>query len=86
MQWIHYKGNKKNELKKFFKDVDFNKYDYLIDVFGGSGWLSLYAKMQNPNIKIILNDLDSELFDYYHYIKTDMLKELNDFVQNNPNY
>lgn len=79
---MSYQGSKKNEYKKVFKDIDFEKYEYVVDVFGGSGWLSLRAKQINPNLKIILNDLDSGLFEIYKYIKNDNHKKLNETCEN----
>lgn len=41
--WISWNGSKKSECKKIFNGIDLKQFDAIADVFGGSGWLSLYA-------------------------------------------
>ena len=54
-----------------FKDVDFKKYDVVADVFGGAGWLGLYAEKHNQEIKVIYNDTSEYLHKLFDYLNTD---------------
>lgn len=71
MVWVGWPGSKKNEAKKVFKDVDFKKYDVVADVFGGAGWLGLYAEKHNQEIKVIYNDTSEYLHKLFDYLNTD---------------
>jgi len=64
-----------------------NQFDAIADVFGGSGWLSLYAKKLNPKLKVFLNDADRELFNLLNSIKSGkLLEEIKTFEEKNPTY
>jgi len=67
--WISYTGSKKNEYKKIFKDVDLSLYTDVVDLFGGSGWVSLRILSLFPKINIHLNDTDKELFELWKYLQ-----------------
>jgi len=85
--WISWNGSKKSECKKIFDGVDMNQFDAIADVFGGSGWLSLYAKKLNPKLKVFLNDADRELFNLLNSIKSGkLLEEIKTFEEKNPTY
>lgn len=43
--------------------------EYFIDYFGGTGTMSLWVKNLYPNIKIVLNELNPEIFALYDSIK-----------------
>lgn len=68
---INYQGNKFNESKKYLNDVDFNKYDTIVECFGGSfGFIRfLYYHKNLKNKKYIVYDFDKDLIDFYNYFK-----------------
>jgi len=68
---INYQGNKFNESKKYLNDVDFSKYDIIVECFGGSfGFIRfLYYIKKLKNKKYIVYDFDKDLINFYNYFK-----------------
>lgn len=59
---LPFNGNKRNFLKGFLNilkssQLDLNQYT-IIDLFGGSGFLSHHCKKHRPNARVIYNDFD----------------------------
>ena len=69
-KFLSHPGNKKKECKTIFNDIDLNNFDNIVDVFGGSGWLSLYCKHLKNDLKIYINDKDLNMFKTYELIKS----------------
>ena len=79
---LNYTGSKFKETKEL-DNVNFDKYDTIIECFGGSYGFSRYLyKMRNyKNKKYIIYDNNKELIDFYLYIQ-DLIKnnKLEDFL------
>ena len=67
---LNYTGNKYKESKEL-KDIDFSKYECVIEPFSGSFGFSrwLYRDKGYKNIKYIFYDSDEELISFYNHIK-----------------
>ncbi len=79
---LNYTGSKFKETKEL-DNVNFDKYDIIIECFGGSYGFSRYLyKMRNyKNKKYIIYDNNKELIEFYLYIQ-DLIKnnKFNDFL------
>lgn len=95
---LNYTGSKYNETH-YLINTDFNKYDTIIECFGGSYGFSrfLYKELNYKNKKYIVYDNNKELIDYYLHIQelinnnelNNFLKEyneINDYLINNFRY
>jgi site-specific DNA-adenine methylase len=67
---LNYQGAKYKETKELY-DVDFSKYDTIIECFGGSFGFSRfqYEIKELKDVKYIIVDNDKELIDLYNFIK-----------------
>lgn len=67
---LNYTGSKYRESKEL-KDIDFSKYECVIEPFAGSFGFSrwLYKDKGHKNIKYIFYDTDEELISFYNHIK-----------------
>ena len=67
---LNYQGSKYKESKELI-DIDFNKYDTIIECFGGSFGFSRfqYEIKGLKDKKYIVIDNDKDLIDFYNYIK-----------------
>ena len=82
---LNYQGNKLTE-SKYLVEVDFDKYDTIVECFGGSfGFIRyLYNVKKLKNKKYIVYDFDKELIDFYNHFKNlkeerpKFIKEYND--------
>ena len=62
---IFYMGNKKKLIKKGLIELFPNDINMLIDMFGGSGVISINTNAE----KYIINDIDKNLIDLYELFK-----------------
>ena len=78
---LNYQGTKYNESKNI-NEIDFNKYDTIIECFGGSFGLIryLYYDLQITDKKFIVYDINKEMIDFYNHIKYLSKDERIDFV------
>ena len=82
---LNYQGNKLTE-SKYLAEVDFKKYDTIVECFGGSfGFIRyLYNVKHLKNKKYIVYDFDKPLIEFYNYFKNlkeerrTFIKEYND--------
>jgi site-specific DNA-adenine methylase len=67
---LNYTGTKYKETKELY-DVDFSKYDTIIECFGGSFGFSRfqYEIKELKDIKYVIVDNDKKLINLYNYIK-----------------
>ena len=67
---LNYSGAKYKETKELY-DIDFSKYDTIIECFGGSFGFSRfqYEIKELKDVKYIIVDNDKELIDLYNFIK-----------------
>jgi DNA adenine methylase len=77
---IKWSGGKYDEIKEFQKYIPVN-YETYIEPFIGGGALYFYL---NPN-KAVINDVHSELTDFYRCIGEGKMNEIYDFMLNNQN-
>ena len=77
---IKWSGGKSDEIKRFEKyfPVTFNKY---IEPFIGGGSVYFYL---NPN-NAVINDVHTELIDFYRCIAEGKMGEIYEFMKNTPN-
>lgn len=68
---INYNGNKYAETKKHLKDLDVSNYHYICEPFCGIFGFSRYMSLTNFRGQFLLNDIDSNLIDFYNGLKTD---------------
>jgi DNA adenine methylase len=77
---IKWSGGKSDEIKIFFKYFPDN-YDIYIEPFIGGGSVYFYL---NP-IKAVINDIHTELIDFYQIIGNGESEKIYEFMENNPN-
>lgn len=82
---LPYVGSKRSDIVYFEKYFPKN-IKTIVEPFGGSGYVSLYLFSKNPNLKCIVNDIDSELINFFHQLqknKTKVINEYNKLVSSN---
>lgn len=77
---IKWSGGKKDEIKKFIDYIP-KTYDTYLEPFIGGG--AVYFHL-NPE-KAVINDVHSELVDFYKSIKDGYSKEIYNFMEKHPN-
>ena len=86
-----YVGGKNRDIKFFESqliEIDFKKIKYIVEPFGGSSALSryLYFNKGLQDKKYLINDLDSQLIDFYKYVKRygskKLIEEYNKVIEN----
>jgi DNA adenine methylase len=77
---IKWSGGKSDEIKIFKKYFPDN-YDIYIEPFIGGGSVYFYL---NP-IKAVINDIHTELIDFYQIIGNGESEKIYEFMENNPN-
>lgn len=66
---IYYTGNKFNETRKYL-NVDYSKYKYIIEPFGGSfGFIRAIFNNCSDDCKFIINDINSDLINIYIHLR-----------------
>jgi len=67
---LNYIGTKYRETKEL-KEIDFSKYDTIVELFGGSfGFIRyLFYELGIKDKKFIVYDFDAELIDFYNHFK-----------------
>jgi hypothetical protein len=63
--YIPYSGNKRNEIKLFYNDLNFESIDTVVEPYCGSCAMSYYIWTQKPNMKFLLNDNNIFLKEMY---------------------
>jgi hypothetical protein len=56
---LPFQGQKRRHIKEFTRVVEVLQPDVVVDLFGGSGLLSHFAKHASPNSRVIYNDYDN---------------------------
>lgn len=69
--YIAYHGNKRNEVKVLYDNIDFNNITTVIEPFCGSCAMSYYISLNNKGLKYILNDNNIFLKEMFEIIKDD---------------
>jgi site-specific DNA-adenine methylase len=79
--YFSYYGNKRKEVAHF-NNIDFDKYDIIIEAFAGSGAVSrwLYICKGLKNKTYILNDTDTEYINFLKYVKENGSSKLYDYA------
>jgi len=77
---IKWSGGKNDEIKHFQKYIPIN-YNYYIEPFIGGGALYFYLFPK----KAVINDVHSELIDFYKSISNGYLNNIYEFMNNNSN-
>lgn len=75
---IFYMGNKKKLINKGLIDLFPKDINIFIDLFSGSGVVSMNAKAK----KYVVNDIDSNLYDLYQLFKTKNSQTIIDHIEN----
>lgn len=78
---VKWSGGKGDEIKIFEKYIP-SDYEIYIEPFVGGGSVFFHL---NPQKKCIINDVHTELVDFYTSIKQGKGREIFDFMVNNPN-
>ena len=78
----YYMGQKKEHLSEIIKWLAYQagKYDYFVDIFGGSGSASA-AVYQTRQRTYVYNELNDEVFKYFSVISSDDYRELQKAVK-----
>ncbi len=77
---LNYNGNKYNETKKYLNDFILNSnYSYIAEPFGGIFGFSRYYYLlkNNKNLKFLINDIDTDLINFYKDLKKDFDSTIN---------
>jgi len=69
--YIAYAGNKRNEVKDIYDNINFENITTIIEPFCGSCAMSYYISLHKKNLKYILNDNNIFLKEMYEIIKDD---------------
>ena len=77
--YISYAGNKREEVKTIYDNLNLNNIETIIEPYGGSCAMSYYIWLHHPNLKFVLNDNNKFLMKMFNIIRNDNL--LNDFEQ-----
>tara|TARA_R100000655_G_scaffold14351_2_gene31955 strand:+ start:3502 stop:4275 length:774 start_codon:yes stop_codon:yes gene_type:complete len=80
---LNYTGSKYKETKEL-DNINFDKYDVIIECFGGSYGFSryLYKNKNFKNKKYIIYDNNKDLIDFYLYIQDSIKNDtFNDFIK-----
>lgn len=77
---IKWSGGKKDEIKHFLEYIP-EDYDTYLEPFVGGGALFFYLKPENA----VINDVHSELIDFYKSIKNGNSDDVYEFMKCNPN-
>lgn len=67
-----YTGSKKKMFAKFepfFSGAEKEGFETFVDLFGGTGVVSVWMHENYPNKRIILNEYNPDIYDIYHEIK-----------------
>lgn len=75
---IFYMGNKKKLIKKGLIELFPNDINMLIDMFGGSGVISINTNAE----KYIINDIDKNLIDLYELFKVKNKEDIISHIEN----
>ena len=82
---LNYNGNKYRETKKYLTEEIINyDFDYIAEPFGGIFGFSRYyylLKKDNKKLKLLINDIDTDLYLFYNSLKKDFNKTL-DNIEN----
>jgi site-specific DNA-adenine methylase len=60
--FIPYAGGKSKELKEFVHLIDYDKFDTIVEPFGGSLAFSRHVYKQYPNKEYLCADIDGSFF------------------------
>lgn len=69
--YIAYCGNKREEVKIIYDNIDFTNIENVIEPYCGSASMSYYLWTKNPNLKFVLNDNNRFLKEIFEIIKDD---------------
>lgn len=67
-----YTGSKKKMFTKFepfFSSAEKEGFETFVDLFGGTGIVSVWMHENHPDKRIILNEYNPDIYDIYHEIK-----------------
>ena len=70
---LRYPGGKSRAIKTISEYLP-EKFSEFREPFVGGGSVFIYLKQQFPNLKISINDLNPELFLFWHLAKSDLSK------------
>jgi len=69
--YISYYGNKRNEVKDIYNNINFDNITTIIEPYCGTCAMSYYISLHKKNLKYILNDNNIFLKEMYEIIKDD---------------
>lgn len=85
---LQYIGSKRLDIKYYECNMPKpDDIDVSVELFGGSGYNSLYLFSKNKNIKSIINDTDKQLINFFNEIKKNpdmIINEVNNLITSNP--
>jgi site-specific DNA-adenine methylase len=85
--FVSYVGNKRDEIDKFYKKINFDDIDTIIEPFCGSCAMSFYISQKQPNkFKYIFNDLDDFIYKLLSFMKDSRDDEIKAFEDKINNY
>ncbi|MDM3851873.1 MAG: DNA adenine methylase [Aphanizomenon gracile PMC627.10] len=77
---LRYPGGKSRAIKSIAECLP-KKFSEFREPFVGGGSVFIYLKQQFPNLKISINDLNPELFLFWHLAKSDLSKLVSEIRQ-----
>lgn len=69
--YIAYCGNKREEVKTIYDNIDLTNINTIIEPYCGSASMSYYIWTKHPNLKFVLNDNNKFLKEIFEIIKDD---------------
>lgn len=79
--YFAYYGNKRNEIKEFINLIDFDKFETIVEPFGGSLAFSRYCYNLHPNKTYYISDSDIKITEFcnrFHLNKSEIIKKVED--------
>lgn len=75
--YIPYAGNKRNEFKEFYNNINLENINTIIEPFAGTHAISYFLWEKHPNLKFILNDITPHFKEMYEIYKDE--KKIDEF-------
>ena len=82
---LRYPGGKSRAIKTISEYIP-KKFSEFREPFVGGGSVFIYLKQQLPNLKMAINDLNPELYLFWHFAQSDLLKLVSEVSQMKENY
>ncbi len=82
---LRYPGGKSRAIKTISEYIP-KKFSEFREPFVGGGSVFIYLKQQLPKLKITINDLNPELYLFWHFVQSDLSKLVSEVRQMKENY